>query len=58
MKKQAKQIIEFIALLEKVAGRIAVPVGGKPARPFAPSLKSKQPAPPLPPKGEILKTKI
>lgn len=57
MKKQAQQVIEFITLLEKIAGRISVPVGGKPARPFVPSLKSKSPAPPLPPKGEILKTK-
>lgn len=58
MKEQAEQIIEFISLLEKIAGRIAVPVGGKPARPFVPLLKSKPPAPPLPPKEEILKTKI
>lgn len=58
MEKQAKQIIEFITLLEKVSGRIAIPVGRKPARPFVPSLKSKSPAPPLPPKEEILKTNI
>ena len=53
--KQAEQIVEFITLLEKIAGSITVPVGGKPAGPFVPSLKSKPPAPPLPPEEELIK---
>lgn len=51
MNKQARQILEFITLLDKVAGRIAIPSGVmKDVKiPFVPSLKSKAPAPPLPP---------
>ena len=57
MKKQAKQIIEFITLLEKVSRRIAAPVRRKPEGLFKPSLKSKAPAPPLPKKEESLQVK-
>ena len=58
MDKQAGRIIEFLTLIDKVAGRIAVSSAEKPKGLFVASLRSKLPAPPLPPKEDSLKTAI
>lgn len=55
MNKQAEQIVEFLSLIDKVAGRMAVTTAGKP---LVMSLRSKPPAPPLPPKEESLLTAV
>ena len=58
LKKQAEQIMEFVALLEKVSMRIPVPAGTKTGKPFTPSIRSKPPAPPLPRKEDAVRQRV